>query len=205
MDFVEIIGLAASLIVAVSLMMSSVVKLRWYNLFGSVIFSVYGVIIESVPVAFVNVFIVFINVWYLRKIYSEKEQFKLFSVSNENEYLFDFLNFHIKELSVLFPDFNENMGKESLNFFIHRNLSVAGLLCGRLEKGSFYITIDFVIPQYRDLKVGKFVFMDAKPYFEKFGIERFIAKGRTKMHIDYLKKIGFEQLDNSSDFELKLN
>ncbi len=53
----EIIGYTASILVAVSLMMRSVFKLRVINLPGAVAFTAYGLLIGAYPVAAVNFFI----------------------------------------------------------------------------------------------------------------------------------------------------
>ncbi|MBY6188148.1 YgjV family protein [Marinobacter hydrocarbonoclasticus] len=65
----EWIGYAASIVVAYSLMMSNIKKLRWWNLVGAALFVVYGLAITAYPVALVNGFIVFIDAYYLYKIY----------------------------------------------------------------------------------------------------------------------------------------
>lgn len=70
MDFVmsfELLGYMASVFVAVSLMMRSLVKLRVINLVGAVLFTVYGLIIAAYPVAIVNGFIVLVNIYYLQQ------------------------------------------------------------------------------------------------------------------------------------------
>ena len=48
------IGYIASLIVLVSLLMSSVKKLRWINLGGALLFGIYGFLIGSLPTGFMN-------------------------------------------------------------------------------------------------------------------------------------------------------
>ena len=70
MDFVmsfELLGYMASVFVAVSLMMRSLVKLRVINLVGAVLFTVSGLIIAAYPVAVVNGFIVLVNIYYLQQ------------------------------------------------------------------------------------------------------------------------------------------
>ena len=64
-QWVEWIGYLASFLVLISLLMSSILKLRWINLLGSTIFSIYGFIIGSLPVAFMNMGTAFINIYYL--------------------------------------------------------------------------------------------------------------------------------------------
>lgn len=66
----EIIGYAASILVALSLIMISIVKLRWINLFGCLFFVAYGILIQSLPIILTNSFITIVNILHLRKLYS---------------------------------------------------------------------------------------------------------------------------------------
>ena len=45
----ETFGYLASLLVAVSLMMRSIVRLRWINLTGAACFTAYGILIAAYP------------------------------------------------------------------------------------------------------------------------------------------------------------
>lgn len=65
----EWVGYLASVVVAISLMMANIKKLRWWNLIGAALFVAYGVAIEAYPVALVNFFIVLIDAYYLVKLY----------------------------------------------------------------------------------------------------------------------------------------
>ena len=67
----ELLGYMASLFVAVSLMMRSLVKLRVINLIGAVLFTAYGLVIDAYPVAAVNGFIVLVNIYYLQQSFKE--------------------------------------------------------------------------------------------------------------------------------------
>ncbi|MBM7071191.1 uroporphyrinogen decarboxylase [Shewanella sp. OPT22] len=71
LNYVEILGYLASVMVAISLMMKDIVKLRVLNFIGCALFSSYGVLIEAWPVAGMNAFIACINVYYLVKMYRE--------------------------------------------------------------------------------------------------------------------------------------
>jgi hypothetical protein len=66
-SILEMIGYLASVLVAISLMMRSLTKLRVINLSGSLLFAVYGFLIGAYPVAALNAFIVGVNVFYLWK------------------------------------------------------------------------------------------------------------------------------------------
>ncbi|MDN3653144.1 uroporphyrinogen decarboxylase [Thalassotalea ponticola] len=69
MEFIELFGFVASVVVAVSLMMKNIVHLRIANMIGCAMFSAYGFIIGSLPVGCMNAFIMFVNIYYLTKMY----------------------------------------------------------------------------------------------------------------------------------------
>lgn len=148
-SWIEWFGYAASIVVAISLTMSSIVKLRWLNLAGAAMFSSYGFIIGALPVGFLNLFIVVINVVYLVRMYREKDDFRIMRWSGSNEYLEHFLDFHRAEIARFFPrlDFTDLDGR--CVFFLIKNSAPIGLLLGRAQvDGSFLIELDYVGPQY---------------------------------------------------------
>lgn len=73
LNWIEIMGYLASILIAVSLTMSSIVKLRVINLAGALLFGIYGLLIDSMPVALVNFFISFTNIYYLWKMNKENK------------------------------------------------------------------------------------------------------------------------------------
>ncbi|MEZ9595030.1 hypothetical protein AB4298_10330 [Shewanella sp. 10N.261.52.F9] len=72
----EWVGYIASVVVAISLMMSNIKKLRWWNLVGAALFVAYGLAIDAIPVALVNFFIVLIDAYYLVKLYQVNAKLK---------------------------------------------------------------------------------------------------------------------------------
>lgn len=69
---IEWVGYLASILIAVSMFMKDIIKLRFINLVGSLCFVIYGLVIKAYPVALTNVVIVFINLYYIYKITNEK-------------------------------------------------------------------------------------------------------------------------------------
>ena len=194
------IGFVGSVIVAVSLTMSSIVKLRWYNLLGASIFSVYGFLIGSMPVAFLNLFITLTDIYYLIAIYSKKEYFKALMVRPDNYYLEFFLDYYKDEIVKFFPDFPKQkyiLKKETERPFaliILRDAAVAGVVLGkRNQKNELFVLVDFVIPQYRDMKPGKFLFQKNLGFFREHGFDSIATIPKNKEHYQYLKKIGFKE------------
>ena len=72
-NWMEWIGYAASLMVAVSLLMTDVIKLRLLNTVGCLLFVIYGFLVGAYPVAVANLAIILINLYHLYKLYNEKK------------------------------------------------------------------------------------------------------------------------------------
>lgn len=190
-SWIEWFGYAASIVVAISLMMSSIVKLRWLNLTGAAMFSSYGFIIGALPVGFLNLFIVVINVVYLVRMYRAKDDFRIMRWSGGDEFLNHFLEFHRAEIERFFPRLDyRNLDGRSV-FFLVRNSAPIGLLFGRSQEGgSFLIELDYVGPQYRDLKMGSFLY-EKNDFFRRQGYSALKAQATGSGHDAYLLRMGF--------------
>jgi hypothetical protein len=200
--YLEWIGYIASIIIAISLTMSSIIKLRWYNLVGAAIFSFYGFAIGALPVGLLNLFIVLANVFYLAKISAQKEVFKSIKTAKGEAYLNYFLDFYGKEIARFFPDFADRYkeieleNKQLFAFFVLRNATVAGVFIGVKNDKQVEILIDFVIPEYRDFKVGKYIYSDKNKLFTNESIDTIMCTNANPQHSDYLVKMGFHKGQN---------
>ena len=67
-NIVELVGYFGSILVVVSMLMTSVVRLRIINTIGSFIFTIYALIIHSYPTALMNFSLVLINVYNLYRL-----------------------------------------------------------------------------------------------------------------------------------------
>jgi hypothetical protein len=67
----EYLGYIASALLVASLTMTDVVKLRWYNMFGCMVFTAYGVAIDAAPVIFTNGLLSLVNIYHIIKIYRQ--------------------------------------------------------------------------------------------------------------------------------------
>ncbi len=77
LNYIEILGYVASILIAISITMQSVVKLRVINFIGAVMLGTYGVFIESMPIILVNYFIGLTNVYFLYKLLKIKKQIQI--------------------------------------------------------------------------------------------------------------------------------
>jgi len=189
-NLIEWIGYAASILIALSLLMTSLLKLRWINFFGCLLFAVYGFSIGALPVAIINSFIAVVNVYYLLKMYGQEEKFKILELEQNDQYLKEFTNFYAEGIKKHFPDFIKQ--EWDLGFYVLRNLVIAGIfLAKKVEKDTLLVKLDFVTPQYRDFKVGEYIFLENKDYWSKLGYRYIKAYSAEEKHIKYLKRMGF--------------
>lgn len=199
----ELIGYAASLLVAISLMMSQILRLRVLNLIGSFTFSVYGFLIGSWPVALMNAFIVGINIYYLIGMIRLKSFFTVLKVSSDDQYLRYFLDFYLDDMRKFQPEAPSEIPLRSFNIFILRDMIPAGLFSGRkTADGVLTVDIDYVIPKFRDFKTGHFLYHDQIDLFKSEGIREIYMFAFNKTHVDYLKRIGFTETNESGRYRL---
>ena len=64
-NWVEYIGYGASILVGLSMFMKDIMKLRFVNTIGCLLFVIYSFFIKAYPVAIVNIIIIFVNIYYL--------------------------------------------------------------------------------------------------------------------------------------------
>lgn len=204
MEVLQWIGYVASIIIAISMTMSSIVKFRWINMVGALSFSVYGFMIGALPVGILNGFIVLVDIYYLVEIYGKKEVFEILEIRPENRYLIRFIEYHNVEIQKFFPGFSYKPDMNTVSFFILRNMAVAGLYLAHREDGNVLkVGLDYVIPDYRDFKNGKYVYLRLKDKFIEQGFTKVMTEGNSIEYIKYLEKLGFKE-DSNGMFEKEL-
>ncbi|MHA1734194.1 MAG: hypothetical protein ACTSU5_19830 [Promethearchaeota archaeon] len=192
MLFAEILGYTASVLVAVSLTMKNVLRLRVINMVGAVVFTTYGFLISAYPVALMNGFIVAINIYYLHKLLAKQDYFKLLPVSPNSLYLKKFLEFHAEEIATFFPEFELAQLEGTRCTLILRNLFPVGVFVYKTSGTFAYILLDYVIPEYRDFKNARFLFSRTDELFSGLEITNIVTRSHEKRHMKYLEKMQFQ-------------
>ncbi len=194
----EIIGYAASVVIAISLTMRSVLRLRLLNLIGAAIFTLYGILIKAYPVAALNGFIVVVDFYYLMQMLRTKEYFSLLEMAPNSRFAQYFLNFHRAEIARFFPDFVYEDRPDRIAFFVLRDMVPAGLFVARNRgDGTAEVLLDFVAPGYRDLQVARFVYVEHAHLFRERGIHYLEASTAHPEHMRYLERIGFRYVQDT--------
>ena len=208
-SLIEWVGYVGSIIVAISLTMNSIKKLRWYNLVGAAVFSFYGFVIGALPVGLLNLFIVLVDVYYLIEMYSKKDLFQSIVIKPDSAYLEYFIEYYKKEIKLFFPKFDQSIlkntdeNKRTFTLLLLSNAVVAGAFIGIKNNQILYVYLDFVIKEYRDLKPGKFFYNTNIEFLKNKGINKIICNTQNEHHKKYLQKMGFCLQEKSTDVYVK--
>lgn len=200
----ELLGYLASLLIATSLMMRSIVRLRVINLAGAATFSIYGFLIGAYPVGLLNLLTASINVVQLVRLRKRREIFRILEVRPDSEYLEHFLDFEGGEIRRFMPGFRFDPNAVNLVLFVLRDLVPAGLLIGTTEDGALTVRLDYAVAQYRDLKIGNFLFADQAEFFRSRGVREILSPSGTEEHWKYLERMGYEKVEDGETYRLRI-
>jgi len=191
----ELLGYAASVLTAVSLMMGNIWKLRWFNLAGSGLLAFYAVLVHAWPVAAVNVFIVGVDAYYIWELRSRRDLFGLMEVSaQDTTFLKGFLTMYGDDIQKFFPGFALEKSADPQCVFIMRNLTPVGLFIYEDEgRGTARILLDYATPPYRDLANARFLYNKGCAAFLKAGFREFVLRSPSPRHAEYMRRVGFAQ------------
>ncbi|MGV9199211.1 MAG: hypothetical protein ACOC4M_10360, partial [Promethearchaeia archaeon] len=163
MIWLEIVGFFASVLVAISLAMKNILKLRIINTSGATIFVIYGLIIQAYPVFLVNFIIILVNIYYLYDILTSQDKFEILKIENGLSVLLEkFMDYYQKDIHDFFPHFRrEDLDEEAIELLILRNMIPVGIFVTEpRNENELEILADYIIPEYRDFKNGKYLFRE---------------------------------------------
>ncbi len=189
----ELFGYLGSFLVIVSMLMTSVVKLRIINTVGSVIFCIYALCIHSYPTAAMQVCLIAINLFSLYKLNNTKKEYVAVSVKSNDGFISYFLNENNSDIKNFFPDFSMPEDNDRVYLIMCSGVP-AGIFsasaAGISESGSadaLAVKIDYTIPAYRDCSAGKYMLS----YLKAQGVKKLTANTKVPSHAKYLSKMGF--------------
>jgi hypothetical protein len=193
MNWIEVIGYVGSVLVAISLSMKSLWKLRWINLIGSAIFSAYGFLIGAWPIFVVNGYISLMNIWYLIDYSRSRSSFSIDSISAVGHPYFEKLYaFYEDDIRSFFPDVSLEELESYETSILFRNMIPVGIFSLRiLDEGRAKVIMDYIVPEYRDFQFALYLYERKSYVFRDRQIQRLEAETRIKAHRSYLMRIGF--------------
>lgn len=203
----ELVGYVGSVLVATSLMMVRIVRLRIVNLCGAFTFAGYGFLIGSWPVAGMNAFIVGINVYHLWHLVRQQECFQVVEVEAASLLLRRLLEHFRADIQKTQPSFAD---ETAYNFarLILRNGRLAGCIVAHhdSDKKVLKVILDYALPEFQDFKTGRFFYNQLTSLAVAASIKRVETLVETTEHARYLEQMGFTGMASKEGWmELKLD
>lgn len=196
--FLEIFGYIGTALVIISMMMTSVLKLRIINMCGGSISLIYAILCNTWPVVVLNACIICINLFHTIRQIRRNDRYGHVIANKHDATVAYFLSHYEKDIRKFYPDYSLQSHENSETHVIFASGEMVGILIGTREADNYRIDIDYVIPRYRSVELGKFIFS----VFKKHGISTLTAADTHEKHTKYLKKLGFLEEDGVLIFKL---
>lgn len=187
--YLEIFGYIGTALIIISMMMTSVLKLRIFNMCGSLISLIYAAVCNTWPVAVMNFCLICINMFQTIRQVRQKDKFGHVIVGADDSTTGYFLNYYAADIQKYFPDYSLTPSDGSEIHVIFVNGEIVGVIIGARTSDVYRIEMDYVIPRYRDIKVGQFLF----PRLKDSGINTLTSPKSTEAHDKYLARLGFAE------------
>ena len=155
---IEAFGYLGSLLVLVSMLMTSVVKLRIINTIGSVIFTIYAFIIKSYPTALMNFCLVLINLRFLWKMSRMDKEYEIVEC-DRNDVLLRYLVDHYRnDINRIFPGIDLNLRQIDRAYVVLCQGKPVGITLGNAEDDdTLDLKLDYTIPEFRDFSIASMI------------------------------------------------
>ncbi len=191
MGFWDIVGYLSTVLILISFLMTSVVKLRIVSAIGSGIFVVFAIATKSYPTAIMNFGVVVINIYFLVKLLRAKKLTTMLPIETDNAYLKEFETFYGTDMQRYFPEVATQKDEADKAYFVYYDLVPVGLLLGKVqEDGGLRILVDYTTPKYRDASVGKFLY---HRLLKNEGYTSLTFRDPSEKHEKYLNTAGFRK------------
>ena len=200
---IEGIGYAASVVLLLAMLMTSVVKLRIINTLGCILFVIYALLIKSYPVALMNTAIACVNIVFLIRIRTQESKLKILRFNGVDELIHMFVDKYKPDITTMFPEYTQTDKHYSCSFLVMRNMEMAGVFIAHDEgNGNLIVELDYVIPAYRDCLIGDFVFNKSRNIFKELKCKKITEISGSPRHSKYLKKMGFKEISSEAGIKV---
>lgn len=190
--YLELFGYLGTALVLLSMMMTSVVKLRVLNIIGSAISMLYAFFSGTWPVVFLNGGLILINLYQLLHLRRTEVAFRLVSTAVTDGTLRYYLTLYREDIAQFFPTFRQEPDSNGQAYVVYDRAEAVGLLIGRQEPQGFLVELDYAMPRYRNCSVASFLFDQLK----KQGTTCVIAQPGPDCHNRYLAQMGFQKAED---------
>jgi hypothetical protein len=204
MTWLDALGWAGSSLLVYSVMQARVLRFRVLNLIACVVLTVFNGLLGIWPMVGMNVALAAINLWFIRKLVSERHDekaFQVLEVGANDTYLRHVLRVHGEDILKFQPNFVWDGAAPGCSAYLiqHGDETVGVVLIRDGGNGVAQVELDYVTQRFRDFSPGEFVWRRSG-LFKEEGFRTVVTP--TGMVAPYYDRLGFKQ--ESDHFRLEL-
>lgn len=193
MSWLDLLGWAGSALLIYSIMQARVLRFRILNLIACLVLVVFNGILGIWPMVAMNVVLSAINIWFIRKLVSERHDeaaFQVIEVGPSDEYLRHILMVHGADILKFQPDFVwDGASPDRSAYLVQRGDETVGVVLIRdTGDGVAEVQLDYVTPRFRDFSPGEFVWRRSG-VLKREGFHKVVTP--EAMVAPYYDKVGF--------------
>ena len=172
MGWLDVLGWAGSAMLIFSLMQARVLRFRLLNLLACTALVIFNGLLGIWPMVAMNLALCGINVWFIRKLLSERHSdvaFEVLQVGPLDEYLRHVLRVHAADIRNFQPGFTWSpLTAGQAAYLVQRGDETVGVFLVRdCGDGVAQVELDYVTPRFRDFSPGEFVFRQSSLFRDR--------------------------------------
>lgn len=155
--YLEIFGYFGTALVIVSMMMSSIARLRIINMCGGLVSLVYAALVGALPVVLLNLSLITINFIQTVRYFKAKRDFTAIKTNVADDTVGYFLSVYEKDITAIYGKALPNIRDGSDVYIIFKKSEIAGILIGRESEYSFAPSLFYTLPHHTERHIGEFI------------------------------------------------
>jgi len=185
----ELIGWVGSALLVFSVLQAKFLRFRILNSVASAVLVVYNGILGVWPMAAVNLALLVINLVFIARLLTSKQQAKAFTWAEADPALQAwFVARHGADIARFHPGLAGELPTARAALVFHDD-SAIGIVAVRGD-GTAQLLADYVIPAYRDYAPGAFVYSPAGP-LAHWGVTEITTTNPARGLVKYLRQMGY--------------
>jgi hypothetical protein len=206
MGWLDVVGWGGSALLVWSLLQTRILRLRLWNLVGSIVLVAYNGAIHVWPMVGLNVVLVAINVWNLRTLVGtrhDERRYEVVPVGAGDAFLAHTLRTHRSDIERFNPGFTwDDDDPEQSAFLVVAGDETVGVVVIRPDSADpsvARVELDWVTPRFRDFTPGEFVYRRSRLFTDRgFGT----VVSPPGMVAPYYQRLGFRRTGGTYTLDL---
>ncbi|MBL4624146.1 MAG: hypothetical protein JKY42_03260 [Flavobacteriales bacterium] len=124
----------------------------------------------------------------------------------ENENFQKFIEEWESDVENFFPHYSEEDAEEGNILMLRYDNEIAGMYIYQYKGNTIQVDLDYMIPKFRDLGIGKMFFEQKRTEFKGKGFKSIVSLTDNNVHRQYLVSLGFKLSEVHPDmYEIDLH